>query len=50
MKKLLSAMMFAMFLVSITGVAFAGDDKAAPAPAAEKKAEKKADKKDEKKK
>jgi len=45
MKKLLSAMMFAMFLVSITGVAFAGDDKAAPADKGKKEEKKKDEKK-----
>ncbi len=49
MKKLLSAMMMAMFLVSVTGVAFAdekaGDHKDMKSEKAEKKAEKKEKKK-----
>jgi hypothetical protein len=48
MKKLLSAMMMAMFLVSVTGVAFA-DEKAGEHKDM-KKEEKKAEKKEDKKK
>ena len=48
MKKLLSAMMMAMFLVSVTGVAFA-DEKAGEHKDMGKKEEKKADKKEKKK-
>jgi len=47
MKKLLSAIVMAMFLVSVTGVAFA-DEKAGDMKT-EKKAEKKEEKKAEKK-
>jgi ribosomal protein L12E/L44/L45/RPP1/RPP2 len=51
MKKLLSAMMMAMFLVSVTGVAFA-DEKAGEhkdMKKEEKKEDKKAEKKEKKK-
>jgi ribosomal protein L12E/L44/L45/RPP1/RPP2 len=48
MKKLMSAMMMAMFLVSVTGVAFA-DEKAGEHKDM-KKEEKKAEKKEDKKK
>ncbi len=53
MKKLLSAMMMAMFLVSVTGIAFAdemkGDAKDMKTEKKADKAEKKAEKKEKKK-